>query len=564
MRFKTFYLLFSLLFISIKSYSQEPSKSIPVTGDWESGGYIVENAEMNVEIEYKLQKESCDPGGFGNANHQFRFKIEAKKKPIGDDRFLSFKLMFEDCFGVKICKTVNLNIGVRQKNDKWDGIQPLADPNGDNSFTARKLLIPFYDANIRWFKDPTKDSECDGLGKIPEKFVAKPKTPQAQEPIKIEEKIKEAVKWVPVYELPKKIEMKSDKLYCVGALVKFFPVGGKLDSLLKYQWTKSTCNGEVVYEGDTLEVMPTESSLYYLKIIGPGITSNCISIDYQLKRIPTERLPFAKLVFEDNQIQIDIDRSSIKGNYPVSWYKNFIDPEHRLATKSYSLQDVCQKGDVYYYRFENACDTSIITEVSFPEIKSKIKTESNTFFQINIGASLGANQKLQPFNAMIVIGSKRSGRGGYVKIKKQQSGTIGTISPTLETNNLKITNYPRNTNTYYVLGSGVSTTRDSYTGGIFYKLGKGNKVSLYLGGGIGNSKVYWNAKTYDYTTTNLALNAKEDLWVKNKTQSYTGIEAEAGIVFTIGGKVNVYGGANMIKESEFIFITSDVGIGYSF
>jgi hypothetical protein len=33
-----------------------------------------------------------------------------------------------------------------------------------------------------------------------------------QEPVKIEEKIIETVKWVPVYEMPQKIEMKSDKL----------------------------------------------------------------------------------------------------------------------------------------------------------------------------------------------------------------------------------------------------------------------------------------------------------------------------------------------------------------
>ena len=113
-----------------------------------------------------------------------------------------------------------------------------------------------------------------------------------------------------------------------------------------------------------------------------------------------------------------------------------------------------------------------------------------------------------------------------------------------------------------MLGSGVSTTRDSYTGGVFYKLGK--NVSLYLGGGIGTSQVYWNAKTYDYTTTNLALFPREDLWIKNKTQSYTGIEAEAGIMYSILSKINIYGGINMIKESEFIFNTLDAGVGLSF
>lgn len=559
MRFKTFYLIFSILCISLKSYSQESGKSIPVTGDWESGGYILENAEMNVEIEYKLQKESCDPGGFGNANHQFRFKIEAKKKPLGEERFLSFKIMFEDCFGVKICKTVNLNIGVRQKFDIWDGIQPLADPNGDNSFIARKLLIPFYDVNLRWEKDPTKDAECDGIGNIP--TVLSPKSKEQTGKIEsvaqsVSPLIKAPIKLT--YDLPKSIGLKSSKLFCAGAMVKFFPIGGRLDSLLKYQWTKTSFNGEIIFEGDTLEVYPTESNVYFLKIIGPEISVNSSSVKYNLKQIPLTKLPFLKEVLENNRIKIEINHSSIKGNFPVSWYKNGIDNNHKIDTKSYTLEDEYQKGDIYYYRFESSCDTSEITEVSFPEIKFK----SNFLIQLNVGATILGGQKIQPYNYMLVLGSKKWAVNPYVRIKKQQSGPIGTISPLYESNNIKITNYPPNTNTYYVLTDKTVNKRDSYTGGITWKLG-GSKLKIYLGGGLGTNEVYWNAQTFAYPDPNKLSLVLNDVWFKNKSQLFSGIEGEAGLMLNLG-PVNILGGVNMLKGDSGIFITSDVGIGITF
>lgn len=92
-----FFCLVYLILSGIDLRAQVALDSIPITGDWESAGYLIDNTDMRVEIEYKLQKNSCDATGF--VNQQFRFRIEALKKPIGFDRFLSFKIMFEDCSG---------------------------------------------------------------------------------------------------------------------------------------------------------------------------------------------------------------------------------------------------------------------------------------------------------------------------------------------------------------------------------------------------------------------------------------------------------------------------------
>ena len=162
---------------------------IPVTGDWESAGSLYENEELIVEVDYKLSLLACDSKSeFGNSNHLYRFRITSKKptKQI-EDKFLSFILIFQDCQGVVICKTANVNIGIRRKNDVWDGVQPLADPNGDNSFVGKKLLVPFGEVRISKQKNSTKDGECYAKvshlleKKKSEEKPAPPKEPEKEE-----------------------------------------------------------------------------------------------------------------------------------------------------------------------------------------------------------------------------------------------------------------------------------------------------------------------------------------------------------------------------------------------
>ncbi|MFM7021133.1 MAG: hypothetical protein ACKOXC_10075 [Aquirufa sp.] len=150
-----------LIFFSLNNAAfAQVETAIPVTDEWESGGVLLDNSDMTVEIEFKLSKKGCDSSAFGNSNHLFRYIILAKKKPLNEDRYLTFKIIYQDCYGRYICKTNNLNIGVKRKNDVWDGIQPLSDPNQDNSFRGARLIIPFSEVKLNWTKDPTKDSEC--------------------------------------------------------------------------------------------------------------------------------------------------------------------------------------------------------------------------------------------------------------------------------------------------------------------------------------------------------------------------------------------------------------------
>ncbi len=161
---------------------------VPVSGEWESVGNLYENEEVLVEIDYKLSLKSCDQADFGNSNHLYRFRITAKKpSKVFEDKFVSFVILYQDCQGVYMCKTASVNIGVKRKSDVWDGVQPLSDPNLDNSFQAKRLIVPFTDVRVSKIRNSTKDGECTARATP---YLEKMKKKEAAQQ-KVEEKAKD-------------------------------------------------------------------------------------------------------------------------------------------------------------------------------------------------------------------------------------------------------------------------------------------------------------------------------------------------------------------------------------
>ena len=163
-----------LLLINSSNLFSQDKINVPVTGDWEYGGVLLDNENLIIEIDFKLTQFECEKSNFGNSDNLFRYRITNKKKNFTlEDNFLSFKIIFQDCLVILICKTLYLNIGLKKKNDVWDGLQPLDDPNMDNSFRGKKLIIPFSEVVISKIRNSTKDGECyNKVAKIPE--VSKP------------------------------------------------------------------------------------------------------------------------------------------------------------------------------------------------------------------------------------------------------------------------------------------------------------------------------------------------------------------------------------------------------
>lgn len=287
---KLFKFLFFCLLINLatKSFAQNV-KDIPISGDWESAGVVFQDENVSVEIEFKLSKESCDTASFGNSNNLFRYLITGHRKPLGIDKYLTFKIVYQDCFGRLICKTNNLNIGNKRKNDVWDGVQPISDPNSDNFFRGSKLIIPFMEVRTSLEKDPSKDSECyKKTISIPS--GAKSKKPEVVSQTTKIESFQNESKPKTEEILPMKVPVSKSKKSDLrikgpqGDIVK----GQKIRLELsdpgdnEWNWYEEDCNGTLLKTGSSfLDIIVLESTTFYAKPI-VKISNKEICLNYHI------------------------------------------------------------------------------------------------------------------------------------------------------------------------------------------------------------------------------------------------------------------------------------------
>jgi hypothetical protein len=80
-----------LLLINSSNLFSQDKINVPVTGDWEYGGVLLDNENLIVEIDFKLTQFECEKSNFGNSDNLFRYRITNKKKNLVlEDNFLSF------------------------------------------------------------------------------------------------------------------------------------------------------------------------------------------------------------------------------------------------------------------------------------------------------------------------------------------------------------------------------------------------------------------------------------------------------------------------------------------
>ena len=295
-----FIVLFS--FVSNSIYSQKIS-DIAVTDDWEDGGTVFDNADLSVDIEFKLTRRVCDSTSFNSGNNLFRFKIAQKRAPLGIDKFLAFKIIYQDCFNRYICKTVNLNIGTKRRNDVWDGVQPLADLNSDNSFRGKKLIVAFMDVKVRPDRDPTKDSECD-QNVLPKelqtpKVAAKPQIIDNEVTDQERARIQAASRAV---QRPRKAGLKIKGPN--GIIVKGQKIKLEISDPLEtdWNWFLEDCNGALIKSSSNfIEVSPYEETTYFAKpIVNNSNVELCISYRVVVDTLGEVSKPASDIIASNN------------------------------------------------------------------------------------------------------------------------------------------------------------------------------------------------------------------------------------------------------------------------
>lgn len=215
-----------------------------------------------------------------------------------------------------------------------------------------------------------------------------------------------------------------------------------------------------------------------------------------------------------------------------------------------------KKTNEFYIRTEGLCDTSDCKLLKFQYRKAKSK-----YIFLNAGlASNVFNKEISQYNGQLTIGSQKIYLRGKVPFSVTQSKRLEKIpfqGTNLEGDNVKVTNYPVSSNTYYKYNDVVQNETYGISGGVF--LGSG-VVKLYVGGGYGVRDLYWQVDIYDYSTNGFQQSAT----VKNIMQSVSGPLVEGGILLRIGA-INLMGGMSMIIGSNSVLYRDvNVGIGINF
>ncbi len=116
------------------------------------------------------------------------------------------------------------------------------------------------------------------------------------------------------------------------------------------------------------------------------------------------------------------------------------------------------------------------------------------------------------------------GKTGWYLTARLNSNIL--LSPKYECDDEQLTNYTGVS--YYSFDGESKIIRYSLTGGITYQAGR--NLYFYAGGGYGTKDLLWHINEYDYTDDSKT----GDDYAKNINYSYSGIEAEAGMIINSG------------------------------
>jgi hypothetical protein len=101
---------------------------------------------------------------------------------------------------------------------------------------------------------------------------------------------------------------------------------------------------------------------------------------------------------------------------------------------------------------------------------------------------------------------------------------------------------------YYQIGDSENIRRLSATGGFTFQAAR--KFFFYLGAGFGLKQLIWQMEIYDYQTETL----QEEQYINHPDYSYSGVEAEAGMMLRIGNVMLSAGASTvMFKYSNVTF-----------
>jgi hypothetical protein len=236
-----------------------------------------------------------------------------------------------------------------------------------------------------------------------------------------------------------------------------------------------------------------------------------------------------------NDVPCAIVRVSVPNAQKYTFEGNIIgdiiyNPGEAIVYMTQGSRNLTVKSDVigtFRYEFGEKLQKQVVYKLSLKVIQSEAnKIRTLVMPVVGIGEATS-------FGAMIGVVKKW---GGYAKIKtnlKSQETTQECTSLAQTPDGVDL----------WPTGE-TATSRMAFTAGLLYRLGL--PLYLYAGGGYGYKKLAWELA--------------DGSWAENQDKTYTGAEAELGLIF----RAKNFALSAGVQSNNFKYIEATIGVGIMF
>lgn len=319
---------------------------------------------------------------------------------------------------------------------------------------------------------------------------------------------------------------------CIGEQKILLSVaGGSLADGAKWVWYQDDCNGTAIGEGRSILVSPAYTATYYVRAEKGADKSACVGHQLTVIRSPVaaQWISGPDESHAGEQFVLTVHGGELTGDAKWVWYAGEANNKTVIGSGNSIIVTGPASTQTYAVRAEGACFSS-----DFVEKKVVIKKQRNAspyIVFINGGITTDDPNNISHItNYGFTLGGGKN-IGWYIRAKLNNSHANASS----EADYLIGDNYN---------GQMVSK-RTGYTGGVY--LG-GQNLALYLGGGYGERDLLYGTGAFGAP------------WVKITGSSFTGAEAEAGLLIK-ASIFNIMGGASSIK---FKYTDYYLGFGLNF
>lgn len=355
--------------------------------------------------------------------------------------------------------------------------------------------------------------------------------------------------------LPEKII--ANAIACANEIISLEAVG-KNEETTKWMWFAKGLNGGApLYKGEGRMLRDTvkEATVYLLR----SGNQYCELKEEKTHIIEVKEQSSApENVFavpvKGKQYLLKVSGVHLAEGSQWVWYKGSCSGS--LIGYGEQVQYKAGKKNNLFVRAEGRCDTTTCEALYFEHASIKSR-----FFFVNFG--LSSNQFYQDigdYNAQVTLGSNKV----YLRAKfpisvfePDSKGSMPGFGGELENDDTKITNYPANSNSYYVFDGNTYNKTYSLSGGLLFG---SSVIKCFAGGGYGKRELYWGAELRQYGSDTFITTLRS----RNTAQSFFGPVVEAGLFLKLGS-VNMMGGMSMmLGPNSNQYRDAHVGIGINF